>query len=139
MRALRAPAREAGSAFRNLETFRVVILRIEEEIGLTTPPVPMIAAALSFPEQQSEIDQVEDPAGSSSHVGPFRNLMGWGLHHCPGQPGPMLDNPFSEEKFPHIQSRPPLAQLEAISSRPITCDLGEETDPTSLQPPFRPL
>ncbi|KAK4829415.1 hypothetical protein QYF61_003979 [Mycteria americana] len=31
--------------------------------------------------------------------------------------------------FPNIQSKPPLAQLEAVSSRPITCYLGEETDP----------
>ncbi|KAK4826468.1 LOW QUALITY PROTEIN: hypothetical protein QYF61_009195 [Mycteria americana] len=41
----------------------------------------------------------------------------------------MLDNPFSEVKFPNIQSKPPLVQLEAISSHPITCYLGEETDP----------
>ncbi|KAK4808977.1 hypothetical protein QYF61_015211 [Mycteria americana] len=52
-------------------------------------------------------------------------------------PVPMLNNPFSEVKFPNIQAKPPLTQLEAISSRPITCYLGEETDPTSLQPPFR--
>ncbi|KAK4818594.1 hypothetical protein QYF61_015456 [Mycteria americana] len=44
------------------------------------------------------------------------------------KPGPMLDNPFSEEIFPNIQSKPPLAQLEAISSCPIACDLGEETN-----------
>ncbi|KAK4821882.1 hypothetical protein QYF61_004398 [Mycteria americana] len=56
-------------------------------------------------------------------------FRGWRLNHFPGQPGPMLDNPFSEEKFPNIQSKPPLAQLEAISFRPITCYLGEETDP----------
>ncbi|KAK4831331.1 LOW QUALITY PROTEIN: hypothetical protein QYF61_016820, partial [Mycteria americana] len=62
-------------------------------------------------------------------------LQGWRLHHFPGQPVPMLDNPFSEVKFPNIQSKPPLVQPEAISSRPITCDLGEETDPTSLHPP----
>ncbi|KAK4830238.1 hypothetical protein QYF61_009305 [Mycteria americana] len=64
-------------------------------------------------------------------------LWGWQLNHFPGQPVPMLDNPFSEEKFPNIQSKPPLAQLEAISSRPIICYLGEETNPhlsiTSLQ------
>ncbi|KAK4828510.1 hypothetical protein QYF61_026781 [Mycteria americana] len=60
-------------------------------------------------------------------------FIGWRLNHFPGQPVPMLDNPFSEEKFPNIQSKPPLAQLEAISFRPITCYLGEETDP---QPPF---
>ncbi|PKU44316.1 hypothetical protein llap_5368 [Limosa lapponica baueri] len=39
----------------------------------------------------------------------------------------MLDNPFSVEFFPNIQSQPPLAQLEAISSCPIACYLGEET------------
>ncbi|KAK4810664.1 LOW QUALITY PROTEIN: hypothetical protein QYF61_007464 [Mycteria americana] len=44
-------------------------------------------------------------------------------------PVPMLDNPFSEVKFPNIQSKPPLVQLEAISSCPITCYLGEETNP----------
>ncbi|KAK4826673.1 LOW QUALITY PROTEIN: hypothetical protein QYF61_010682 [Mycteria americana] len=33
------------------------------------------------------------------------------------------------EIFPNIQSKPLLAQLEAISSFPITCYLGEETDP----------
>ncbi|KAK4815591.1 hypothetical protein QYF61_004806 [Mycteria americana] len=59
----------------------------------------------------------------------FKYLQGWRLNHFPGQPGPMLDNPFSEIKFPNIQSKPPLAQLEAISPHPITCYLGEETDP----------
>ncbi|KAK4831412.1 hypothetical protein QYF61_017543 [Mycteria americana] len=55
--------------------------------------------------------------------------VGWRLNHFPGQSVPMLDNPLGEVKFPHIQSKPPLAQLEAISSCPITCYLGEETDP----------
>ncbi|KAK4833022.1 LOW QUALITY PROTEIN: hypothetical protein QYF61_027404 [Mycteria americana] len=44
----------------------------------------------------------------------FKYLQGWRLSHFPGQPVP---------------SKPPLAQLEAVSSRPITCYLGEETDP----------
>ncbi|KAK4828027.1 hypothetical protein QYF61_022804 [Mycteria americana] len=57
------------------------------------------------------------------------NSEGWRLNHFPGQSVPMLDNPLSEEKFPNIQSKPPLAQLEAISSCPITCYLGEETNP----------
>jgi len=35
---------------------------------------------------------------------------------------------FGEDIFPNIQSKPPLAQLEAISSCPMTCYLGEETD-----------
>ncbi|KAK4806827.1 hypothetical protein QYF61_005623 [Mycteria americana] len=43
-------------------------------------------------------------------------------------PVPMLDHPFGEEIFPNIQSKPPLVQLEAISSCPIACYLGEETD-----------
>ncbi|KAK4830590.1 hypothetical protein QYF61_011825 [Mycteria americana] len=59
----------------------------------------------------------------------YHYLQGWRLNHFPGQPVPRLDNPLSEEKFPNIQSKPPLEQLEAISSRPITCYLGEETDP----------
>ncbi|KAK4832831.1 hypothetical protein QYF61_025819 [Mycteria americana] len=59
----------------------------------------------------------------------FFRLKGWRLNHFPGQSVPMLDNPLGEEKFPNIQSKPPLAQLEAISSCPITCYLGEETDP----------
>ncbi|KAK4810597.1 hypothetical protein QYF61_007334 [Mycteria americana] len=59
----------------------------------------------------------------------FKYLQGWRLNHFPGQPVPMLDNPLGEEKFPNIQSKPPLAQLEAISSCPITCYMEEETDP----------
>ncbi|KAK4824081.1 hypothetical protein QYF61_010592 [Mycteria americana] len=62
---------------------------------------------------------------------------GWRLNHFPGQPVPMLDNPFSEVKFPNIQSKPPLAQLEAISSCPMACYLGEETDPHLSTPSFQ--
>jgi len=58
----------------------------------------------------------------------FKYLQGWQLNHFPGQSLPMLDNPFSEEIFPNIHTKPPLAQLEAIFSHPITCYLGEETD-----------
>ncbi|KAK4821381.1 hypothetical protein QYF61_018919 [Mycteria americana] len=67
----------------------------------------------------------------------FKYLEGWGLHHFPGQPVPTLDNPFSKEFFPNIQSKPPLAQLEAVSSCPITCYLGEETDPHLSTPSFQ--
>jgi len=56
----------------------------------------------------------------------FEPLQGWGLPHCPGQPVPMPDHSFSEEIFPNIQSEPPLTQLEAIASRPVTGYLGEE-------------
>jgi len=58
----------------------------------------------------------------------FEPLQGWGLHHCPGQPGPMSDRSFSKELFSNIQPKPPLMQLEAISSHPIAGYLGEETD-----------
>ncbi|KAK4822442.1 hypothetical protein QYF61_015189 [Mycteria americana] len=70
-------------------------------------------------------------ACSDKHIvdTPYSRDQGWRLNHFPGQPVPMLDNPFGEVKFPNIQSKPPLAQLEATSSRPITCYLGEETDP----------
>ncbi|KAK4826879.1 hypothetical protein QYF61_011998, partial [Mycteria americana] len=40
----------------------------------------------------------------------------------------MLDNPFSEEIFPNIQSKTPLVQLEAFSSCPMAYYLAEETD-----------
>ncbi|KAK4831109.1 hypothetical protein QYF61_015412 [Mycteria americana] len=57
-----------------------------------------------------------------------------GGHGCSGitqasSASPMRAADSREEKFPNIQSKPPLAQLEAISSCPITCHLGEETDP----------
>ncbi|KAK4830648.1 hypothetical protein QYF61_012491 [Mycteria americana] len=64
-----------------------------------------------------------------NHIYMIWNKKGWGLNHFPGQPVPMLNNPFSEVKFPNIQSKPPLVQLEAISSCPMACYLGEETDP----------
>ncbi|KAK4828032.1 hypothetical protein QYF61_022809 [Mycteria americana] len=40
----------------------------------------------------------------------------------------MLDHYFSKEIFPNVQTKPLLTQLEAISSRPITSHLGEETN-----------
>ena len=39
----------------------------------------------------------------------------------------MSDNPFNKEFFPNIQPKPPLPQLEAISSCPISSHLTEET------------
>ena len=41
---------------------------------------------------------------------------------------PKYDHFFSKEMFPNVQSEPPLAQLEAVSSRLITYYLGKETD-----------
>ena len=40
----------------------------------------------------------------------------------------MSDHSVSKEIFPDIQFKPPLMQLEAISSLPITSYWGEETN-----------
>jgi len=40
----------------------------------------------------------------------------------------MSDRSFSKEIYLNIQSKPPLIQLEVISSRPVTSYLGEETN-----------
>lgn len=45
----------------------------------------------------------------------------------------MPHHPLSEEFFPNIQFKPPMAHLEAA------CYLGEETNPAQLQPPVRDL
>lgn len=49
----------------------------------------------------------------------------WGLHH-PGQLIPLPHHPSYEEILPDTQSKPPLAQLEAIISHPITCHLKKK-------------
>lgn len=41
----------------------------------------------------------------------------------------MLDYTVSDEIYPNVQSKPPMVPLEAISSWPVACFLGEETDP----------
>ena len=40
----------------------------------------------------------------------------------------MPDHSFSKEIFPNIQSKPPPMWLEIVSSYPLTCLLGEETN-----------
>jgi len=79
------------------------------------------------------------PCPELSHLHGFEPLQGWGLHHCPGQPGPRPDHSCSKEIFPNIPSEPPLMQLEAIASHPIASYLGEEINPPSLHPPVREL
>jgi len=58
----------------------------------------------------------------------FRHLQGWRLNHVPRKTIPMSDHSFSKDIFPHIQSKPPLMQLEAIASCPVSRYLGEETN-----------
>ncbi|KAK4829680.1 hypothetical protein QYF61_005973 [Mycteria americana] len=130
-RILKRPAKESLSCYRLTPQFAEVGVswRILER---ENREIRQIQTQLS-PEHQKDAEAIHLIQTS------FKYLQGWRLHHFPGQPVPVLDNPFSEVKFPNIQSKPPLAQPEAISSRPITCYLGEETDPTSLHPPFRQL
>ena len=49
-----------------------------------------------------------------------------GFHYYQGQPPPVSDHSFRVEEFLNTQPKPPLAQLEAISSSRLICSLGEE-------------
>jgi len=49
----------------------------------------------------------------------------------------MLRNSFSEEIFSNIQSKPPLMQLEAISSLPIASYMGEKTNACLITTAFQ--
>jgi len=55
------------------------------------------------------------------------------------QPVPMLDNPCSEEIFLRFNLNLPWCNFEAISFCPITCYLGEETDPHLATTSFQVL
>lgn len=44
----------------------------------------------------------------------------------------MLNHPLSKEIFPNIQTRPPLAQLQAMSSCPVLCSLEQSLTLTWL-------
>jgi len=44
------------------------------------------------------------------------------FNHLPGEPIPVLNNPFCKEIFPEIQPKPPLEQLEAISPHSVTTE-----------------
>ncbi|KAK4829747.1 hypothetical protein QYF61_006456 [Mycteria americana] len=93
-------------------------------------PASVHAGGKQLPPSRLTDEPFPDDKGSAHyHRSKDWVNQGWRLNRFPGQSVPMLDNPLGEEKFPNIQSKPPLAQLEAISSCPITCYLGEETDP----------
>ncbi|KAK4822050.1 hypothetical protein QYF61_008859 [Mycteria americana] len=121
------------------ELDRDELLHSKQAVTLLEQPVPHCSGVPisarrngAFPAaRQSEEQDCGYPCASLVLSGQVQEHVqkGWRLNHFPGQPVPMLDNPFSEVKFPNIQSKPPLVQLEAISSCPITCYLGEETDP----------
>lgn len=54
----------------------------------------------------------------------FEHFQRWQFYHFHEQPVPMLCYPLSEASFPNMQSEPPLMQLEAISSQPVTAYWG---------------
>ena len=51
----------------------------------------------------------------------------------------MLNNPFCKEVFPDIQPQLTLAQPEAISPRPVTCQQCEKTNPDLTVSTFQVL
>ena len=57
----------------------------------------------------------------------------------PGEPIPVLNNPFCKEVFHDIQPKLTLAQLEAICPRPVTCQQLEETNPALAVSTFQIL
>ena len=60
----------------------------------------------------------------------FLNIQGWRLNHLPGEPIPVLNNPFCKEVFPDIQPKLTLVQSEAISPHSVTSE--KKPSPLSL-------
>lgn len=58
----------------------------------------------------------------------LKYLQGWWLNLLCWAACSDVDNPFYEETFPNIQTKPTLGQLEATSSCPDICNLGEKAD-----------
>lgn len=58
----------------------------------------------------------------------IKYLQGCGLDCHPVQHIPMPYHPFHEEILPDFQSKPPLVQIEATHSHPITYHLRKETN-----------
>ena len=58
----------------------------------------------------------------------FLNTSRDGDIHLPGEPIPVLNNPFCKDIFPDIQPKPCLVQLEAISPHPVAYHQWEETN-----------
>lgn len=55
------------------------------------------------------------------------HFLGWVLRYLSAQPIPILNQSYSEEILPDVHSKPPLVQLEAVSSHHITYHLRTET------------
>ncbi|KAJ7404307.1 hypothetical protein WISP_146122 [Willisornis vidua] len=62
----------------------------------------------------------------SSQGSGYRSVRGWCCGHFPGKPIPMPSHLLGEKPFPDIQPKPPLTQLHAIPSSPISGHESEE-------------
>ncbi|KAK4827132.1 hypothetical protein QYF61_014526 [Mycteria americana] len=106
---------------------------VDEDIKQIPSPRHLLSEAIHMPNS-SLLHPPSAPRCSPSPPEPRPPLLlspKWALallHSWQVSPSSVVKI-WREEIFPNIQSKPPLAQLEAISSRPITCYLGEETDP----------
>ena len=67
-----------------------------------------------------------------------KHIQGWRLNHLTGEPIPVINNPFCKV-FPDIQPQLTLAQLKAISPRPVTWQQWEETSPALAVSTFQIL
>ncbi|XP_051655216.1 uncharacterized protein LOC127476367 [Manacus candei] len=56
----------------------------------------------------------------------------WYCDHFPGEPVPVPSHPLGEGSFSNIQPRPPLTQLHAIASGPVTSHHREEMVPEEV-------
>ncbi|KAK4820813.1 hypothetical protein QYF61_007207 [Mycteria americana] len=89
---------------------------------------PVGAIGTSWNRLEAAVPDLSPQRPLSPTASPGQPIHMGGDNHLPGQPLPMLDHSLSKEFFPNIQSKPPLLQLEAISSCPITSYLEEEID-----------
>ncbi|KAK4830133.1 hypothetical protein QYF61_008560 [Mycteria americana] len=65
----------------------------------------------------------------------FKSLA-WGIDHLSRKPVPVFDLPLSKKMLPNVQSKPPLVQLRAIPTCPVTGSQGEEISTSlSMSPP----
>ena len=62
---------------------------------------------------------------------PLKHWQAWGIDHLYRKPVPVFDHPLGKQTLPNVQSKPPLAQLWTIPTRPNTGSPGEEIS-TSL-------
>lgn len=75
------------------------------------PGMPWEIELLRLEKISKILDTVNATTKSCPWVYVFKYFQEWWLNHFIGHPIPMSDNPFPEEIFPSIQSKPPLMQF----------------------------